>query len=47
MVSVPLVDVTSVEGESVELSCDITAPKHDKLHMVLWYKNDDGVPIYT
>ncbi|XP_046433461.1 nephrin isoform X2 [Neodiprion lecontei] len=43
----PLVDVTSVEGQNVELSCDISPPIHDKLHMVLWYKNDDGVPIYT
>ncbi|XP_034239115.1 neural cell adhesion molecule 2-like [Thrips palmi] len=39
--------VMSVEGTSVQLPCDVTAPSHDKVYMVLWFKDDAGLPLYS
>ncbi|KYN36071.1 hypothetical protein ALC56_09608, partial [Trachymyrmex septentrionalis] len=45
--SVPLVNVSVVEGRPAELPCDITPPGEDTLHMVFWFKDEAGVPLYT
>nr|XP_031846638.1 hemicentin-1-like [Nomia melanderi] len=45
--SVPLVNVSVVEGKPAELPCDITPPGEDTLHMVFWFKDEAGVPLYT
>ncbi|KAI4488253.1 hypothetical protein M0804_005101 [Polistes exclamans] len=44
---VPLVNISVVEGKQVELPCDITPPGEDTLHMVFWFKDEAGVPLYT
>ncbi|KAK1137666.1 hypothetical protein K0M31_002164 [Melipona bicolor] len=44
---VPLVNISVVEGKPAELPCDITPPGEDTLHMVFWFKNEAGVPLYT
>lgn len=36
-----------VEGKSVELPCNVTAPGHDTLDMVFWFKDGSGPPFYT
>ncbi|XP_044593894.1 neural cell adhesion molecule 2-like isoform X1 [Cotesia glomerata] len=46
--SVPLVNVSAVEGGAVELPCDITPIGYDALHMVMWFKGHaGGTPLYT
>ncbi|XP_061931245.1 nephrin isoform X4 [Apis cerana] len=45
--SVPLVNISVVEGKSAELPCDITPPGEDTLHMVFWFRDEAGVPLYT
>ncbi|XP_076166295.1 kin of IRRE-like protein 1 isoform X4 [Ptiloglossa arizonensis] len=45
--SVPLVNISVVEGKPAELPCDITPPGEDTLHMVFWFKDEAGVPLYT
>ncbi|XP_076758325.1 kin of IRRE-like protein 1 isoform X3 [Xylocopa sonorina] len=45
---VPLVNISVVEGKPAELPCDITPPGEDNtLHMVFWFKDEAGVPLYT
>ncbi|KAL2713992.1 nephrin isoform X1 [Vespula squamosa] len=44
---VPLVNISVVEGKPAELPCDITPPGEDTLHMVFWFKDEAGVPLYT
>ncbi|KYM84860.1 hypothetical protein ALC53_05009 [Atta colombica] len=44
---VPLVNISVVEGRPAELPCDITPPGEDTLHMVFWFKDEAGVPLYT
>lgn len=40
--------MTAVQGSSVELPCNITAPiLGDKVRLVLWFKNESFLPIYT
>lgn len=43
----PLVNISVVEGKSAELPCDITPPGEDTLHMVFWFRDEAGVPLYT
>ncbi|XP_076657187.1 hemicentin-1 isoform X2 [Halictus rubicundus] len=43
----PLVNISVVEGKPAELPCDITPPGADTLHMVFWFKDEAGVPLYT
>ena len=39
---------TAVEGNSVELPCNITPPIFtDRVRLVLYFRNDSAVPIYT
>ncbi len=39
--------VEAVEGLPTELPCDITPPNpEEKLLLVLWYRQDEGEPIY-
>ena len=46
--SVPEVSVSAVQGSSVELPCNLTAPIFgDRVRLVLWFKNDSNRPIYT
>ncbi|EGI63754.1 hypothetical protein G5I_07789 [Acromyrmex echinatior] len=45
--NVPLVNISVVEGRPAELPCDITPPGEDTLHMVFWFKDEAGVPLYT
>ncbi|PBC26581.1 Titin [Apis cerana cerana] len=45
--SLPLVNISVVEGKSAELPCDITPPGEDTLHMVFWFRDEAGVPLYT
>ena len=45
---VPETSVSAVQGSSVELPCNLTAPIYgDKVRLVLWFKNDSNLPIYT
>lgn len=46
VVAATALPVMSVEGTSVQLPCDVTAPSHDKVYMVLWFKDDAGLPLY-
>ena len=46
--SVPQTTVSAVRGSSVELPCNITAPIFgDKVRLVLWFKDNSSLPIYT
>ena len=46
--SVPEQTVSSVQGSSVELPCNLTAANpDDKVRLVLWFKGDSRSPIYT
>jgi hypothetical protein len=38
--------VTSMEGGSADLPCDIAAKENDSVYLVLWYRQDSGTPIY-
>ncbi|XP_032668126.1 hemicentin-2 isoform X2 [Odontomachus brunneus] len=45
---VPVRLVWAVEGENVELPCDITPPTpSDSINMVLWFKDEVGIPLYS
>ncbi|KAG7204105.1 hypothetical protein KM043_001954 [Ampulex compressa] len=40
--------VWAIEGDDVELPCDITPPTPtDSVSMVLWFKNYAGIPLYS
>ena len=40
--------VSSVQGSSVELPCNLTAAdRDDKVKLVLWFKGNSKSPIYT
>ena len=46
-VTVPVRLVWAVEGDNVELPCDITPPTPgDTVSMILWFKDSDGIPLY-
>ncbi|GAB6028132.1 hypothetical protein CHUAL_002350 [Chamberlinius hualienensis] len=41
-------NTSAVVGGSVQLPCNITSPtEDDRTHLVLWYKQESGNPIYT
>lgn len=39
-------DIQAVEGRIAELPCDVTSVDHDKVHMVFWFRDDAGIPLY-
>ena len=41
--------VTAVEGGSAALPCLTTPPNNmrDRMKLVLWFKNESAIPIYT
>ena len=42
-----MTEVASVEGSSAHLPCDISPPDPgERLALVLWYRRDEGEPIY-
>ncbi|XP_076645161.1 neural cell adhesion molecule 1 [Halictus rubicundus] len=44
---IPVVEISGVLGDKVNLPCDIRSMDNDKVSMVLWYKGIDGEPIYS
>lgn len=42
----PITNVEAIEGQQAHLYCPMTTPNSDKINMVLWFKDDVGVPIY-
>ncbi|KAK7598087.1 hypothetical protein V9T40_006322 [Parthenolecanium corni] len=42
----PTVVWTEVNGEA-ELPCQVSTPVGDKINMVLWFKDQTGIPIYS
>lgn len=42
----PITNVEAIEGQQAHLYCPMTTPNADKINMVLWFKDDVGVPIY-
>lgn len=38
-------DMDAVEGKSVSLPCPISAPLDD-VYMVLWFRDNAGIPLY-
>ncbi|KAL7041688.1 hypothetical protein ACKWTF_000854 [Chironomus riparius] len=38
---------TAVEGRRVSLPCPLSTPSREKAYMVLWFKNDVKIPIYS
>lgn len=48
VLSVPLQELQAVSGGRITLPCNITSPLSDDIvALVLWYKGDMKVPIYT
>lgn len=44
---VPIRLVWATEGDNVDLPCDITPPTpEDSVNMVLWFKDNAGIPLY-
>ncbi|XP_011331384.1 neural cell adhesion molecule 1 isoform X2 [Ooceraea biroi] len=45
---VPVRLIWAMEGDNVELPCDITPPtSEDSINMVLWFKDSVGIPLYS
>ncbi|CAL7948602.1 unnamed protein product [Xylocopa violacea] len=44
---IPIVTISGVMGNKVQLPCDIQSPDNDDVSMVLWYKEGAGEPIYS
>ncbi|XP_055708974.1 nephrin-like [Phlebotomus papatasi] len=44
---VKTVDVQGVEGNRVSLPCPLAGPSRDKVYMVLWFRDDVGIPLYS
>lgn len=40
------VDLEGVIGRSVRLPCNVTSLGPDRVYMVLWFREDSGIPIY-
>ncbi|XP_037038777.1 hemicentin-1 isoform X2 [Bradysia coprophila] len=41
------IDVQAVEGKRVSLPCPLIPPSRDKVYMVLWFRDDAGIPLYS
>ena len=46
VLSVPALSVTVVQGTDALLPCDVNDRRHDHVNMVLWFKDQSGVPLY-
>lgn len=44
--TVRTVDVQAVEGNRISLPCPLVPPSRDKVYMVLWFRDDAGIPLY-
>ena len=45
--AIATIEVVGVEDNEVFLPCDLTPPDLDEVvHLVLWYKGDQGEPLY-
>lgn len=44
--AVRTIDVQAVEGNRISLPCPLIAPSRDKVYMVLWFRDDAGIPLY-
>ncbi|KAL0270292.1 UNVERIFIED_CONTAM: hypothetical protein PYX00_007754 [Menopon gallinae] len=44
--SLPVLVVWAVQGKDVELPCDVTPDGDDQVSMVLWFKDNVGIPVY-
>lgn len=42
----PITNVEAIEGQQTHLYCPMATPNGDRINMVLWFKDDVGVPIY-
>lgn len=42
----PITNVEAIEGQQAHLYCPMTTPNSDRINMVLWFRDDVGVPIY-
>lgn len=42
----PITNVEAIEGQQAHLYCPMTTPNADKTNMVLWFKDEVGVPFY-
>ena len=39
--------IEAVEGHSTQLPCDLSPPNpKEQVYLVLWYRKDEGEPIY-
>ncbi|ODM96205.1 hypothetical protein Ocin01_10475 [Orchesella cincta] len=48
LIAVPVEHVEGVLKSQVKLPCNVSVPtRDDKLHMVLWFRDRDGEPIYS
>ncbi|XP_046401513.1 nephrin isoform X2 [Ischnura elegans] len=46
--NLPAEVVWVVQGKDAELPCDIRPPRiNDRINMVLWFKDNEGVPLYS
>lgn len=44
--AVRTIDVQAVEGNRISLPCPLVPPSRDKVYMVLWFRDDAGIPLY-
>lgn len=40
------IEMEAVEGNGIQLPCPLVPPSRDKVHMVLWFRDDAGIPLY-
>ena len=45
--SVPQSRVSAVQGSSVDLPCNTAPAAGDRVKLVLWFKNNSSLPVYT
>ncbi|XP_037903689.1 nephrin-like [Hermetia illucens] len=45
--TVRTIDIEAVEGKKISLPCPLVAPSRDKVYMVLWFRDDAGIPLYS